>query len=99
MNDEKEKAPKFKNKRERNEGYVTDAMKIFGNTEMILARPEYMTREEYQVLRKIQTEVLKQLFHKGKSPDRKLQGVMGQREPKFRTTKGYKKSLIQRKAS
>ena len=105
MNDEKKETskPKFKNKRERNEGYVTAASQIFGgDKEMILARPEGMNRDEYRLLRKIQTETLKMLFHKGKSPDRKLQGIMGNKEPIARTAKGLnrvaKRMINQRKA-
>ena len=99
MSDEKKETPKFKNKRERNEGHVTEAMRIFGNSEMLLARPDHMTREEYQVLRKIQTMVLKQLFHKGHSPSRKLNGIMGVRQPSVRIAPGVKRRVTQRKSS
>lgn len=94
--------PKFKNRAERNEGYLTDAMKIFGNAQMLNERPDLMTKEEYGVLRKIQTQVLKMLFHKGKSPSRKLSGIMGSKEPLARTKKGAarvtKRMIKQRKS-
>lgn len=90
--------PKFKNKSERNAGYESDASKIFKNKQLLLERPEGMSREEYQFLRKTQTLILKNLFRK--SPLRKLQGIMGVgKQQKFSTTKGYRKMVKQRKSS
>lgn len=99
MNDAKENTPKFKNKSERNEGYVTAAMQIFNDKKMLHERPAEMSYDEYRVLRKIESETLKMLFHKGHSPNRKLQGVMGGKEPIARTKKGIRRIIKQRRAS
>lgn len=96
---EKKNPPKFKNKRERNEGFKTQAQIVFEGKEILNARPEGMDKDTYQFLRKQQTMILKQLFHKGKSPIRKLNGIMGGKEPLARTTKGLKRIVRQRKAS
>ena len=104
MNDEKKETPKpkFLNRSERNAGYKTDAQIIFDGKQIITSRPEGMNRDDYRLLRKIQTETLKQLFHKGKSPSRKLQGILGNKEPIARTAKGLsrvaKRMITQRKA-
>lgn len=91
---------KYKNKAERNAGTITDAMKIFSQTRIILERPDGMNREEYRVIRKLQSEVLKKLFPK--PPLRKLQGVMNSKEPLARTKKGLqrvaKRMIKQRKS-
>src|SRR5688500_4096597 len=99
MSDEKKEPPKFKNKAERNAGYVTDAMRIFKDKQLLNERPETMSREEYQILRKMQTLLLKQLFHKGKSPSRKLSGLMGRPQTAPQTMKGVRRMVKQRKAS
>lgn len=90
---EKSPKPKFKNRSERNAGYQTDAMKIFGNSPLLEKRPENMDREDYRLLRKIQTIVLKNLFHKGHSPNRKLSGIMGQKQPNIRVQSAPKRKI------
>src|SRR5690606_15269491 len=87
--------PHFKNRAERNKGFKTLAQEIFGGREMINERPEGMSKEEYRILRKIQSTVLKQLFHKGKSPSRKLQGIMRPKQPTVRFVP--KRRITQRK--
>ena len=94
---EKSPKPKFLNRSERNKNVVTDAMKIFGNSPLLEKRPEGMTTDEYKLARKIQTIILKRLFPK--APLRKLSGIMGQRPAKYSTSKGFRKSITQRKAS
>lgn len=96
--DEKKKTPKFKNRSERNAGFKTQAQIIFEGKEILNARPEGMDKDTYQFLRKQQTMILKQLFHKGKSPLRKLNGIMGGKEPLARTQKGIRRIIKQRKA-
>ena len=92
----------FKNRAERNAGFKTKAQIIFEGKEILNERPEGMSKEEYQFLRKEQTLILKALFHKGKSPSRKLSGIMGSKEPLARTKKGVsrvaKRMITQRKS-
>lgn len=97
MKNEETPKPKFKNKAERNAGYQTDAMKIFGGKQLLNDRPAGMEIDEYKLARKIQTIILKRLFPK--APLRKLQGIMGTKQPKYSTAKGFRKSITQRKAS
>lgn len=87
----------FKNKSQRNAGFKSDAQKIFEGKQLLLARPDGMDPDEYRLLRKMQSELIKHLFHKGKKPSRKLQGIMGNKEPLARTTKGMRKIIRQRK--
>lgn len=88
----------FKNKAERNKNVVTAAMQIFKDKQMLLARPEGMTRDEYRLLRKIESETLKALFHKGHSPNRRLIGVMGIKQPNVRIQAPTKRRVTQRKS-
>lgn len=90
----------FKNKSERNAGHVTEAMKIFSGKKILNERPPEMDKETYQFLRKMQTNILKELFHKGHSPNRKLQGVMGIKQPSVRIQSVPKRRITTpRKAS
>ena len=93
----------FKNKSERNKGYKSEAQILFEGKKLLLERPPEMSREDYRLLRKFESEAIKQLFHKGHSPSRKLQGIMGSKEPLARTKKGIvrvtKRMIKQRKAS
>jgi hypothetical protein len=89
----------FKNKAERNSGFISLAQQIFSGKKMLLERPPEMSYDEYRLLRKIESETLKRLFHKGKSPDRRLQGITGHKEPLARTKKGVKRIVKQRRAS
>lgn len=90
---------KFKNKAERNAGHRTLAQEIFGGKKIINERPEGMSRDEYRMIRKMQTEILKQLFHKGHCPSRKLSGIMGVKQPSVRITAPTRKINTPRKAS
>lgn len=90
---------KFKNKSQRNEGHRSIASLVFEGKQIINARPETMSREEYQILRKVQTETIKRLFFKGHSPSRKLSGLMGNKEPLARTQKGLRRIVKQRRAN
>lgn len=79
------KPPKsFLNKAERNSGYKTAAQQIFEGKKMLLERPEGMSRDEYRLLRKIESSILKQLFRKGHSPNRKLQQLLPIKIPRIR---------------
>jgi hypothetical protein len=53
---------KFPNKSERNKDVTTLASQIFHDAEMITKRPEGMSTEEYRLLRKIQSNLLKRIL-------------------------------------
>lgn len=91
--------PKFLNKSQRNEGHRSMAQIVFEGKQIITARPENMDKDEYRLLRKIQTETIKRLFFKGHSPSRKLRGIMGGKEPLARTQKGLRRIVKQRRAN
>jgi len=50
----------------------SDAQIIFKDKKLLIERPENMEYNEYKVLQRIQREVMKRLFHKGKAPSRKI---------------------------
>jgi hypothetical protein len=89
-----------KNKAQRNAGFKSDAQIIFEGKQILNERPSGMDRDTYRFLRKTQSLILKQLFHKGHSPSRKLSGLMGQKQPPIaKTAKGARRIIKQRKAS
>lgn len=73
----------------------TLAQQIFKDREILNGRPEDMPYEEYIFLRKIQTQTIKLLFHRGKSPSRRLQGIMRPKQPTVRFAP--KRRITQRK--
>lgn len=102
MNDKEKKTPKYKNKSERNKNVITNAMSIFKGKKLLNERLPDMPIDDYRLLRKIQSQTLKLLFHKGHSPSRKLSGLMGSKEPLARTKQGMsrvaKRIIKQRKS-
>lgn len=89
----------FKNKSDRNAGYVTAAMQIFKDKQLLNERPENMDPLTYRILRKMQSDTIKYLFHKGKSPSRKLNGIMGIKQPNVRFNAPKRKINTPRKTS
>jgi hypothetical protein len=73
---------------------LTPAQQIFSGKELIVSRPEGMAYHEYWILRKIQSQVLKQLFRK--APSRKLSGVITPHKP---ILQGFRRAVKQRKAT
>jgi hypothetical protein len=87
---------KFKNRSERNEGYKSLATLVFEGKEIITKRPEGMSTEEYRLLRRQQDLILKHVLRK--SPNKRLQNIMGQ--PKVAIIqRGFRKHVKQRRAS
>jgi hypothetical protein len=87
---------KFKNRSERNEGYKSLATLVFEGKEIITKRPEGMSTEEYRLLRRQQDLILKHVLRK--SPNKRLQNIMGQ--PKVGIIqRGFRKQVKQRRAS
>lgn len=68
---------------------LSEAQIIFKDKELLLERLPDMTQEEYRILRRIQSEVMKRLFHKGKAPNRQLARL----HPAQPFTKGHWPSL------
>lgn len=73
----------------------TLAQQIFKDREILNGRPPEMSYEEYIFLRKVQTQTIKLLF-KGRSPSRKLQGIMRPKQPTVRFAP--KRKITQRKS-
>lgn len=82
---------------DKTESYKTMAQLIFEGKEMVVERKENMTFEEYQYLRKIQSQLMKRLFRG--SPSRKLSGIMGTSYNSGRISKGVRRVVKQRKSS
>lgn len=59
-------------KKQASSNYKSPAQIIFKDAQIITARPEEMPYEEYKILQRIQSKVMKLLFRKGHSSSRNI---------------------------
>jgi hypothetical protein len=75
----------------------TQTQEIFKDKQILNERPPEMGFQEYHLLRKIQTQILKNIFRK--APNKRLSGYISPHKPIIQIARGFRKVSTQRKAS